>query len=534
MLHRRSPQPRGQLLIVAAVGMVVLMAIAALVLDLGFSWMLHRKEQNAVDPAAIAAARWLRDPNTGNQVAPATVQNEMNAEACFYAQENSFFTDDPGCAAALVAGDLQVHSPPVSGDYAGQFGRVQVIIHDTHPTFFARIWGQTEAAVTTAAVAKNDAGTGNSSTLVALKTTCGADEYGPGGSGGTITGGGTVSIFPVDPDAGLGGYVHVNSSCGQSTDDSCAGSGEKALDINGGSTLVTPFAYTVGSCVENGGGSLQCDPDTGSPCLDEDALPLADPLKNLPEPQIDSFPAGACPDGTLENPGRNEPCRLGGNGSAGCTVTGSGADRRWTCDLEPGVYYAGWDIGSRTTLRLAPGMYIIAGYGIRLQADQGLEAVAADGVDARVTIFSTDGPNCPSLNKQCQGAININAQAAFKAKATNEDSCHAILAAGGPNTCPWKGILLWQDGTVHAPGSDVTLGGGSNVEVAGTIYAPLSNVSVNGGNDTTGCDGADPDTRSCLSIQIISYTWKIDGNAIVDMPYDPSELYQFGGRGLIE
>ncbi len=43
--------------------MVVMLGIAALVIDLGFSWMLRRQEQNAVDPAAVAAARYLPDSN---------------------------------------------------------------------------------------------------------------------------------------------------------------------------------------------------------------------------------------------------------------------------------------------------------------------------------------------------------------------------------------------------------------------------------------------------------------------------------------
>jgi hypothetical protein len=103
-------------------------------------------------------------------------------------------------------------------------------------------------------------------------------------------------------------------------------------------------------------------------------------------------------------------------------------------------------------------------------------------------------------------------------------------------TCPWRGLLLWQDGTVQSPGSAVKLGGGSEVVISGTIYAPESDVYVNGGNGTTGCP-PDPEsptgTDSCLSIQIISYTWQIDGNAEVDMPYDPSELYQLQQRGLV-
>ena len=52
---------RGQILIVTALAMIVLLGIGAIVVDLGMSWMLHRQEQNAADPGAIAAARWLRD-----------------------------------------------------------------------------------------------------------------------------------------------------------------------------------------------------------------------------------------------------------------------------------------------------------------------------------------------------------------------------------------------------------------------------------------------------------------------------------------
>ncbi len=524
MTHRQLEAERGQILLVTAFSLLVLMAIAALVLDLGFSWMLHRKEQNAADPASIAAARWLRDPNTGDQVDPASVQAEMNADACFYAQENGFFDGDAGCTAALASGDLQVHSPPISGDYAGQPGRVQVTIHATHPTFFARLWGQSEAAVTTSAVAKNDAGTGNSATLVALKMDC------SGGSAGTVTGGGDVSIFPVVP-GDPGGYVYVNSPCGGSSDDSCAGSGPKALDVNGGSSLTTPFAYLVGACVENGGGDFQC-PAGVTQCLDEQHQPpLADPLAGLPEPQIADFTAPSCPNPSEPNNATSNGCTLS---RATCPSVG-GIN---VCTLQPGVYYGGWFVRSNVAVRLEPGLYILAGGGIRVQASASISSVqSATGIAPRVTIFSTDGPGCPSIAAQCQGAITFTASAAFQAKATNADSCQAIAAEGGPNTCPWKGILLWQDGTVNFPGpngsSGVTLGGQSSTILAGTIYAPRSDVSINAGSATTGCTGSGT-TQACLAIQIISYTWKIDGQAVVDMPYDPDEVYQFGGRGLIE
>ncbi len=432
-------------MVITAATLFVLIAIAALVVDLGFSWMLRRQEQNAADTAAIAAARWLRDPASGEAQSPFP---EAYEEACFYAKRNGFFDgDDASCSAARARGDLRVNSPPVSGPYSANPGKIQVTIRSTHPSFFARIFTQTDATVTTSAVASNEAGNSNSSSLIALKPTCDG-----GGSAGTVTGGGVINIFSDDPTVD-GGYVHVNSPCGESTNDVCDGSGAKALDINGGATLIAPQVSTVGSCVPNGGGAHYCDEATMTQdCVDEDALPLGDPLVDLPEPNFADFPAGVCPDGTPENPDRSEPCRLGGNGSSGCTVTGSGPDRRWTCSLSPGIYYAGWFIGNRTTLQLSPGMYIMAGGGVSLESTEGLEAVAGSGsIEPRITIFSTDGPGCPAIPKQCQDNIDVAGTATFKAKATNTASCTAIIAASGPNTCPWRGVLLWQDGTVASP-----------------------------------------------------------------------------------
>ncbi len=520
--HSRSSD--GQVLIVVAMALVVLMGIAALVVDLGMSWMLHRQEQNAADPAAIAAARHLKD-SMGN-----ATWNQLAAEddACFFARMNGFFeTDNASCSNAKASGDLRVHRPPISGDFSGQTGKVQVIITDRHPSLFGRIFGQSEATVTSYAVAANDAQNSNSSSLVALQPVC------SGGSAGTITGGGTVNIFPVTPGAS-GGYVHVNSPCGNSTDDNCTnGVGQSALAVSGGSTLITPFAYVVGSCVWNGN-SPNSDPNgffcdstfTSSNCLDEGAIPLGDPLADLPEPRTTDFPNGVCPDGTPSTPASTSGCELR---TSVCPQV-SGVN---TCVLPPGVYYGGWDVKNNVRVQLGNGMYILAGGGIKLTGTS-TEITTVDnatGVAARVTIFSTDGPNCSSIPAQCQGSITFTAQQAFKAKATPPPpDCGSVMP--GYNLCPWAGILLWQDATASNPTATVKLGGQSSTILAGTIYAALAEVAINGGSSTTGC-GASP-SASCLAIQIISYTWKIDGNARVDMPYDPAGLYQFDQRGLVE
>jgi hypothetical protein len=504
---------RGQVLIITAAAMVVLLGIGALVVDLGMSWMLRRQEQNAADPGAIAAARWLRDPITGQ---PSMNQAAMDADACMYAQANDFFVDDPNCASALATRALDVNSPPISGPFSGSPGKVQVIISAEHPSFFGRIFGSQSARVTTDAVAANDAQSSNSSSLVALKPTC------SGGASGQISGGGTVRIFPVG-GATNGGFVHVNSSCGTSTDDNCTnGVGSSALAISG--VLRTPFARVVGSCTYSGSGpnGLQCEPSTVTACLDEGAVPLGDPLASLPEPRLSDYPNGVCPNGSISTPASTTSCDLKASDCA--PIAGVN-----TCVLPPGVYYGGWDVKSNVRVQLQNGMYILAGFGIKLAGSSEITSVDnASGSAARVTIFSTDGPGCPSIGVQCQGDITFTANQAFKAKATNATSCQAA----SPTICPWKGILLWQDGTASGATDPIKLGGTASSILSGTIYAPKADVLINGGTGTTGCSGLS--TASCLSIQIISWTWKIDGNATVDMPYDPSELVQLYLRGLID
>jgi hypothetical protein len=202
--------------------------------------------------------------------------------------------------------------------------------------------------------------------------------------------------------------------------------------------------------------------------------------------------------------------------------------------LAPGVYYGGWDVGSKVRLQLQPGMYILAGGGISLNGtDASIETVSnAAGTEPRVTIFSTDGPGCPSIGVQCQGAIKFLASQDFRAKATSLTSCQQIITTGGPNTCPWKGILLWQDGFASNATASVSMGGQATTVLAGTIYAPRASVDIAGGSDTDGCTTV-ASMVSCLSIQIIAWEWQITGNATVEMPYDPRELYQLDLRGLV-
>ena len=276
---------RGQAMIIVAFSMIVLLGIGAIVVDLGLSWILRRQEQNAADPAAIAAARYIEEGNT------AATRTKMHTAACFYAQQNGFFTtDDATCVAARDTGDLQVLWPP-SGPHADQFaGRpemVLVVIRDQHPTFFGQMFNQDFASVATGAVAARETQSANSNSLVALDpTSCGA---------GHIHGNGDITIEPVEnPDTpGVpfsGGYVQINSSCGGGTYDDACGNGSGAFHHGGnaGAELSAPHMYIHGTC-QASGGSVPTPVTEGAP-------PIGDPLESLSGTSAGGLPSRAMPE----------------------------------------------------------------------------------------------------------------------------------------------------------------------------------------------------------------------------------------------
>lgn len=490
-----TTEPRGQAIIIVAMSLVVLLAIASLVVDLGMSWMLRRQEQNAADPASLAAARYIED---GNYAA-------MKTAACFYVQQNGFFEDDPDCATALHPAnrDLEVLWPPSgphAGQYAGNVGTVLVVVSDQHPSFFGRILGRSEATVTTGAVAARETVSANANSLVALDpVSCAA---------GKIHGNGDITIEPVEnPETpGIpysGGYVHVNSSCATgSFNNTCAsGSGAFHHGGNAGAELTAPHIYIHGTCQVSGG-------TVDSP-VTEGAPQIGDPLAGLRGPRQADYPAGYCPrrQGSMIVYDEMLP-----TDPDGCPFNMNGM----TADLTPGVYYGGWDFkGNDVTLRLQPGVYIIAGGGIKVSASATVTSIGADPTTdpARVLIFNTDNtedPACSPDQARCaQGSIGLTGQSSLK--------------VWGLDSGPWKGLLIWQDGQGSNPAAPISLTGNGDMNIAGTIYAPHALVKMEGNGAST----------ARLAVQIISWQWDVGGGADLYMPYDPSELYHITQRGLV-
>ncbi len=499
--HTRS-DPRGQVLVIVAFGLFTLIAVAAIVVDLGFSWMLHRQEQNAADPAALAAARWIPDINaTGDPTyGPGGPDQQsppglMWQEACAAARQNGFFmaaTSNTGCTPANDgdrAASLKVYWPPrgsAAGDYAGQPQYVQVVIKGQHPAFFARLFGQDTASVVSSAVAANSTGDSNPYALVALDpgNYCGA---------GKISGSGQTSTFKVS----VGGDVHVNSTCGQSetADGACAISSGGGMRLDGGGELEVDNgadAYVSGSC-KGQPDAVTFANSSGSPgAMTEQAVQIGDPLGELPAPPFTG------PGGCNGAPATSQ-CRLNGG----------------TNNLTPGVFYGGIKItGPNTQVNLQPGIYIMAGGGISQQNGY-LTAVSGN-----VLIYGTDDPahaaDCKAdwsgtSSAYCQQMINLNGGSS--------------LQLSGITSGPYKGLVIWQDGNASCPVATcpIRLGGQDNLNVSGTIYAPDQEVILDGGSSGTGV----------ASVQIISWHWTITGNAQLSMPYNPDALYHLAMRGLV-
>jgi Putative Flp pilus-assembly TadE/G-like len=531
---------RGQVLVITAVALVVLLGIGALVVDLGFGVALRRQEQNAVDPGSIAAARFIDDV-TGQSI------NRPMAEqaACHYARQNGFFPSatanglgPSGCVPANdpQGGVLEVLYPPDAraGQFQGHHGFVQVVLTRHRDTFFGRILGIPTLKVETGAVAARQRGNTNTHSLVALNPEDCAS--------GWVHGNGTITIEPVPGYVGDGGYVQVNSACGagSSADDACDNM-SGGLRIDGSTTQLTaPKVNVHGGCRSNHSGAIVGD-------LDEAAVQIGDPLFGLVPPPFNASANGAsCGTG-------GQPLTPTGNFSRGCSGSGpgrhwapsTGAERAAICPgiavnvdcihLHPGVYFGGWNIGSRTAVVLEPGIYFIAGGGITIGSTGSLESVdSGGGGPAPVLLFNTDNPNygCPgAASHGCQQDLDLTAQGNLKLAGLRADQpCPPASTTGG---CPFGGMVIWYDGNGSQASNYsgyVDIQGGVELHLSGTIYAPTAVVDIHG-NVNANCSSPNP--TQVAAVQIIAWQWKLGGTGDLCMPYDPNQLYKLSLQGLV-
>ena len=219
----RLSDERGQVVVLSALCMVVLLGFVAFAVDVGLLLRSKRVEQTAADSAAIAAAAEF---NYGDMTAAANADAVQNG---------------------VPASAVTVNYPPLYGPHAGNSSYVEVIISQSQPTFFMKMFKRSSMTVAARAVATTVPSPNCVYTL---------------GSAGTDIGGNLTL-----PNCSI--LVDSSSS--------------NALNLTGSGSISAKSIGIVGGYTKTGSGTISPTPVTGMTAV-------SDPL-SLTAP---AFNAGSC------------------------------------------------------------------------------------------------------------------------------------------------------------------------------------------------------------------------------------------------
>ncbi|MDQ3007050.1 MAG: Tad domain-containing protein [Chloroflexota bacterium] len=224
---------KGQALIIITFAAIVLFGFAALAIDGSMAFSDKRHAQNAADTAVLDAA--LSKTRGGS-----------------WAQEGLDRASSNGYNDNGTSNDVEVHNPPLDGNYAGNNEYVQVKIVSHVNTVFARVIGFDRLTNRVEAVARSVPGT--NSTMV--------------------FGNAVVSLSPDECDATwshgnsdvavIGGGIFTNSDC------------DDAFRQNGSGSLTAPSISVVGGASFSDGHVFP-EPTTGATQLEYPPFTMPNP-----------------------------------------------------------------------------------------------------------------------------------------------------------------------------------------------------------------------------------------------------------------
>lgn len=505
------PHERGQVLVLFAGAVVVLLMIAALAFDVGLMVLERRDQQNAADAAALAGARYVlssangtTDCSTVTGAAPAADAPGATAwAACHVAMTNDSGNDET----------VIVHVPPTQGEFRGFPGFVEVQIESARESIFGGIVGRATWPVGVRAVAANQQGVTYSFGMLALDPDdCKAIH---------ISGTGTVNSAA---------NVQANSTgegCGDGSNIGFSRTGAGVLNV----TAPDAVCRSVGAIQNQGAGSMTCTPA-------EFSFALPDPLRDLPAPVKPALAASmkewvsgsivANPTNIPDFcPGKTGPKAPSETSAQGCTLGqgGSQANRKWI--LSPGLYPGGLNLKGGVTTYLLPGIYWIGGGGFATANDASVISVD-NQTDTTPAVCTVDSD---PLTPPCTGGGGI---LIYNSKLPSIPAGPVTLGGGGAtlNLQPFDypfgdstiDLVLFQDRTVSLNGDDITLNGSSaQAQVRGIVYAPAGDVKVNGSSSAFTMD------------QVIANTFKINGSGgTVNVLRETGVDAEISAVGLVE
>lgn len=473
---------RGQVLAIFAFGLVGIIAVAALVFDVGQNLVERRKQQDASDAAALAGARWLVEPAC--QAAP-SLANCPQAVAAARA-----ITTAHGYAPSQV----EVKIPPdTTTRFAGFPGHMQVAITADRNAYFTGVLGITEHRIAAMAVAANIDGYSFPFSFLALDpTACKA---------GHAHGNGTLRV---------GGDVMVLSDC----------TAPGSLSFDGNRTIVD----VAGNCGTVG--DIDYGPSSTVVCgsTSEGAPTISDPLTGLKAPAIggSTVPSPPAPTQVVMGTGNLNASHCPGSSTPATAAAPSACDLSFNRDMviriHPGVYYGGLRIretSRQLTVYMEPGIYVMAGGGFEVSGGVTLTTVDPGGTTyatgtGGVMIYNTDGPTCATAGTNCIRPIDFQGTAGGQVRMR------------GYQGLVYTNLLFFQDRAASTQPAFKMEGNSANA-FAGTIYLPNALFAYTGNG-----------TGEILDAQVIADQFDIGGNGDVTVTYDPDTALQLSGAGLVQ
>ena len=472
---------QGQILVLFVLGLVVILAVGALLLDGANSLVTRRRLQNVGDAAALAGANVLHGAGTAHVCSTVSSSPPGAPRADIIAAVNaSIATNWP----SFPSGNVTITCAQDTL-YNNQAVKVDLNIAASNFLGTAIGYGGTTVATTSTALNGQIAGSTYSVVLLDPSNSSWPNQR-KGCPAFLISGGPTVTF---------GGSVFVDSACTTANGGGFATNGNSAtVSFASGKGLYVVGGYNAGSL------TITPAPVTG-------ATAIADPLLDL------------------------EPINY-----ASMTVRSSSrlVLNNTTMVLQPGVYTGGIQLRNSSIALLRPGIYVFDGGGLDVGAQASVCSISATSIATNCSSFATECPDtaCGVLlfnrgtanGSGAMGPLTVGAGSTLKLRAYDE-------RANGNVGFEYRNLLIWQSATPVPSSSyaqpNLQLNGGGTVEISGTVYAPSAKVDMGGGSGGSG-------GSTTLTLQFIAWDLEMSGNTTFTFLYSDADFARPKDYGLVQ
>jgi hypothetical protein len=515
----KSRRPRGQILVIFALAVTVLIGFAALVVDIGLKMSTERRFQSVADAASLAGAQELQ-PLTRTSPVTSTMQTSARTQALTLIRDLLIAgAPAPSCdpTADVVDCDLpggefriSIKTPSPSCTDCDPERAVQVKIQEpAHPTTFARLFGQSTWDLQRTSVA--GLSFGKSYTIVTLRP-----PQPLGGSGGfdvrdfRIEGGSDVFVSKGDVGTnsnmeygGTGSLLHLDSGYTMNYFDPYNGPEWTPP------SPADPAGHKLGAMIDDPGYNIPTQPavagsiapeGAGTPCLTA-ATNLLTAAGSRYAPYIPATTPTTPDMGSIT-------CLLPGYFSMNPIQGALGNDTviLLTDPAQHGLFYFGRGLSIQASLiggyePSVPGVAVVVPQGEELNANTGGSGSAptAIALNAGTKFLNTSGTEAAAAHDFSGASIQTSGPTPIKLSlmVTRDTACTVTFPY--PSACN------------DVSNDTIKISGNSAIYLAGVQFMPTDNVSINS-SAATGYVG-----------QIWAWTLKYSGGVTINQEGSSSE-----------